>query len=136
MTLKDDALVLCGWSCPYCGYPTELADSKEIYGTSHGWMYICRRCQAGVGCHKGTTRSLGRVADKELRRLKHLAHEAFDPLWKSGLLPRRAAYEILSIAFDLPEEQTHIGMFDPDMCRKVISLSKVIMKLLQNGQTN
>lgn len=26
MSLKDDPLVLLGWSCPYCGAPTQLVD--------------------------------------------------------------------------------------------------------------
>lgn len=138
MTLKDDPIVLLGWSCPYCGAPTKLVDDTEIYGRSFGTKcYICKPCGAWVGCHKGTDKALGRLANKELRELKHQAHEAFDPLWKDGYLPRTAAYEVLSTAFDLPTEQTHIGMFDEEMCRKVISLSNIILKYIKSdGETN
>lgn len=138
MILKDDPLVLRGWSCPYCGAPTQLVDDSEIYGRAFGGKcYICRPCQAWVGCHKDSDKALGRLANKGLRELKHQAHEAFDPIWKEGHLPRTAAYRILSIAFELPAEQTHIGMFDEELCRKVIELSKVILKYLKNyGQTN
>lgn len=133
MTLKDDPLVLRGWSCPYCGAPTQLVDDTEIYGRSFGTRcYVCRPCGAWVGCHKGTDRALGRIADKNLRELKHNAHEAFDPIWKEGYLPRSAAYEVLSVAFGLSPEQTHIGMFNEDMCRIVIKLSKVIYKYLKD----
>lgn len=76
---------------------------------------------------------MGRLANKELRALKHQAHEAFDPIWKEGHLPRTAAYEVLSAAFGLPTEQTHIGMFDEDMCRKVIELSSTIYKFIVSG---
>ena len=138
MTLKDDPLVLCGWSCPYCGNPTKLFEDSQIYGRSYGSKcYVCEPCGAWVGCHKGTNKSLGRVANKKLRELKHQAHEAFDPIWKEGYMPRIGAYEILSIAFDLPTEQTHIGMFDEDMCHKVISLSHIIYKYFKsNGKSN
>lgn len=135
MNLNDDPLVLLGWSCPYCGNPTKLVDDSQIYGRSYGTKcYICEPCGAWVGCHKNSDKALGRVANKELRELKHRAHEAFDPLWKEGHLPRTAAYEVLSAAFNLPTEQTHIGMFNEDMCRKVIALSNIIFKLIrQNG---
>lgn len=132
MTLKDDPIVLRGWSCPYCGSPTKLVDDTEIYGRSYGTKcYVCKPCGAWVGCHKNSDKALGRVANKELRQLKHQAHEAFDPLWKDGYLPRTAAYEVLSVAFGLPIEQTHIGMFDEDLCRKVISLSNIILKYIR-----
>ena len=131
MTLKDDPLVLLGLSCPYCGAPSELVADTEIYGRSYGGRcYVCRPCDAWVGCHRGTAKALGRLAYRELRQLKHQAHEAFDPIWRDGYLPRTAAYEILSIAFGLPAWQTHIGMFDEDMCHAVIRLSNVILKHL------
>jgi len=74
MTLKDDPLVLLGWSCPYCGAPTKLVDDTEIYGRSYGTScYVCKPCGAWVGCHKGTDKALGRIANKELRELKRQA---------------------------------------------------------------
>lgn len=137
MTLKDDPLVLCGWSCPYCGNPTKLVEDSQIYGRSYGTLcYICEPCGAWVGCHKGTNKALGRVANKELRELKHQAHEAFDPLWKDGHIPRTAAYDILSVAFGLPTEQTHIGMFDEDMCCKVIQLSNILLYNILSQKRN
>lgn len=94
MHLKDDPLVLLGWSCPYCGNPTKLVEDTQIYGRSYGTKcYVCEPCGAWVGCHKGTDKALGRVANKELRQLKHQAHEAFDPLWKAichGKRPMRS----------------------------------------------
>lgn len=134
MYLTDDPIVLLGLSCPYCGSPTQLVDDAEIYGRSYGSKcYVCKPCDAWVGCHKGTDIALGRLANKELRTLKHQAHEAFDPLWQSGYLSRTAAYDILSIAFGLPTEQTHIGMFNEDMCRIVIQLSNVIYKYFKSN---
>lgn len=71
MNLKDDLLVLIGWSCPYCGAPTQFVDDSEIYGRSFGGKcYICRPCQAWVGCHKDSDKALGRIANKTLRLLK------------------------------------------------------------------
>ena len=126
-------MVLLGLSCPYCGAPTQLVDDAEIYGRSYGGKcYVCKPCGAWVGCHKGTEKALGRVANKELRELKRQAHEAFDPLWQEGHLPRKAAYEILSTAFMLPVEQTHIGMFDEEFCQKTVKLSAILLEAVQN----
>lgn len=138
MRLKNDALVLLGLSCPYCGAPTKLVDDSQIYGRSYGSKcYICEPCGAWVGCHRNTDKALGRIANRELRQWKHQAHEAFDPLWKKGYLPRAVAYEILSLALGLPKEQTHIGMFDDSLCRKVIRFSNIIIKYIrQNGKKN
>lgn len=133
MNLNDDPLVLLGWSCPYCGNPTKLVEDSQIYWRSYGTKcYICEPCGAWVGCHKNSDKALGRVANKELRELKHQAHDAFDPIWKNGHLRRTQAYEVLSIALGLPTEQTHIGMFNEDMCRKVIELSNIILKYLKS----
>lgn len=138
MPLKDDPLVLMGLSCPYCGRPTQLVDDTEIYGRSFGTKcFVCKPCDAWVGCHKGTERALGRVADKGLRALKQQAHEAFDPIWKNGHLTRQKAYKLLSAAFGIPTEQTHIGMFDADMCRQVINLSGIFMEYIKkDGKTD
>ena len=72
-------LIFTGKICPYCGKETELIDSAEVYhGVSYGWMYICRPCDAYVGCYKGTKKALGRLANAELRKYKHEAHGVFD----------------------------------------------------------
>ena len=122
--------------CNYCGRKAELVDSKEIYGTSYGIMYLCRRCNAYVGCHKGTDRPLGRLADDKLRYWKKAAHAVFDPLWRKGRFygQRSAAYEWLAEQMGLPVEQTHIGMFDVEQCKRAI---KIVQEkgAVRNGKT-
>lgn len=39
--------------CPYCGERAEFVDSAEVYhGQSYGLIYLCRPCDAYVGCHE------------------------------------------------------------------------------------
>lgn len=122
--MSNEQLILSGKICPYCGKKTELIDSSEIYhGTAYGWMYICRPCDAYVGCYNGTTRSLGRLANSELRALKKEAHDAFDKIWRNGMMCRTDAYSWLSEQIGTPLEVTHIGMFDVENCKKVIQIS-------------
>ena len=107
--------------CDYCGKPAELVSSKFIYGKDYGHKcYLCRCCNAYVGCHKGTNIPLGRLANAELRYWKKAAHAEFDPLWKYGPFKGKEAYAWLGARMNLPIEKTHIGMFDVEQCKKAI----------------
>jgi len=108
--------------CPYCGHEAKLIDSKQVYGKSYGNMYMCWDCDAYVGTHKGTTKPLGRLANKDLRHWKVQAHAAFDPLWKSKRMSRSDAYDLLSNKLGMKRSECHIGMFDVDTCKRVIAV--------------
>ncbi len=110
--------------CPYCGGHARLRSSAVVYRRTFGYVYLCEhypRCDAYVGCHPGTTRPLGRLADAALRRWKRRAHAAFDPLWRSGRMTRRDAYRVLQHLMGLDETRAHIGQFDIDQCRLLIA---------------
>jgi hypothetical protein len=81
-------------------------------------FYSCQPCGAWVGCHPGTVKPLGRLANAELRKAKMHVHAVFDPLWKSGAMSRSEAYRRLSDALGLPASETHVGMFDVETCRR------------------
>lgn len=116
--------------CPYCDAPAVLVDSAEVYHRSYGPIYLCRPCRAWVGCHKGTTKPLGRLANYELRVAKQAAHAAFDRLWKSKMSKegcgkkraRGAGYAWLAEQLGIPRAECHIGMFDVDQCERVVTL--------------
>ena len=125
-----------GKTCPYCEASTDYTDSKVVYGKSYGMIYLCVRCMADVGVHKGTDKALGRVADKELRDAKILAHKYFDGLCslKTQLgsklgKARRDGYKWLSKEMKLESSDTHIGMFDVDQCNEVVDLCKPYVKV-------
>lgn len=105
-----------------------------VYGLArdYGPMYICSNypaCDAYVGCHPGTNRPLGRLADLKLREAKQAAHDAFDPLWRRKMerdgcskgQARTAAYAWLSKVTGIVPEKCHIGMFDELECRAVLN---------------
>ncbi len=111
--------------CPYCGKPAPLVPDTEVYRRSYGKsIYLCRRCDAYVGCHDGTCVPLGRMANKELRTAKRQAHAVFDRIWKSGEMTRHEAYKWLSEALGLPIKNTHIGEFDVEDCHRVVLAAK------------
>lgn len=120
-------LILAGKICPYCGKPTEFVDSSVVYGQSYGMIYLCSPCGAYVGVHKGSDRSLGRVAQKTLRNMKHQAHEYFDKIWQLGYMKRAQAYQWLSNVLNIPPDYTHIGMFSEITCLRTINFSKQLL---------
>ena len=121
-----------GKICPYCRNESHYVDSKIVYGKSYGMIYLCNRCNAYVGVHKGTNQALGRLANNELRKYKIKAHDAFDKLWKSKQMTRTEAYKQLSEHLGIPPEFTHIGMFGVKTCKEVIFKSnQVYQDLLQ-----
>ena len=114
--------------CPYCGTRAQLVDGTDIYphrpDLAEKKFYQCAPCDAYVGCHPGTTNTLGRLANAELRKAKMAAHAAFDPLWKSGAKKRDSAYAWLSDALGMEKKDCHIGMMDVADCRQVVEACK------------
>jgi len=107
--------------CPYCNQPAEWVENKEVYGKNYGksyMMWLCRNCDAYVGCHQNTKKPLGTIANKELREWRKKAHLAFDPFWKKWGLKRQEAYQMLITKFG---KEVHIGESNIDECKKIIA---------------
>lgn len=133
-----------GRVCPYCGQPSILTDSAEIYGQSYGNIYLCRPCQAWVGVHKTTNQALGRLGTKELRALHKEAHRWFDQLYEmdiikelypayvQGMSGREKAYLWLAQQMGIKKEYCHIGYFDEQQSRQVIELCRPIVEKYTN----
>lgn len=112
--------------CDYCQKQSERVTGKEIYphrkDLFEKTFYRCVPCSAYVGCHPGTQRALGRLANSALRAAKQKAHAAFDPLWKTGGLRRGYAYMLLAKALGMSKKDCHIGMFSEEQCIRVIEI--------------
>ena len=104
---------------------------NEIYPLSerlwHKTFYVCWICDAYVGCHPGSDKPLGSLANAELRAARVKTHTLhFDPLWKNQRLfgygdARRKAYEWLAGKLGIRVEDCHIGQFDLETCNKVMA---------------
>ena len=115
--------------CRYCGGVIRLEPARKIYGAStdrlglaNEKIYLCQNCNARVGCHKGTNRPLGNVANEVLRLKRRETHLVFDGFWKGIGMSRTQAYKWLANRMDLPEKEAHIGGFEMDQCQQVIEL--------------
>jgi hypothetical protein len=112
--------------CDYCGKPAGLFTGKDVYPhrkeLAHKLFWVCWSCDAWVGCHDEGDghRPLGDLAREDLRDARRAAHDAFDPLWQSGVMKRADAYAWLSHATGIPEFRCRIGMMDVEQCRRVV----------------
>jgi hypothetical protein len=116
-------------ACPYCSAgATFLASSAQLYasGKNYGPMWACLPCKAWVGCHPHGRKPLGRLANAELRAAKQRAHADFDPIWRRGYVSRSEAYRYLAERMALRRQQTHIGMFDVEQCRLVVTIMQTL----------
>lgn len=108
-------------NCPYCGKPAEWCENKEIYGRRFGssyMCYLCRGCDAYVGCHENTKRPLGTMANAELRTWRRKAHAVIDPYWKGKAKHERGRiYGMLRRHFG---KEIHVGESDVEQCKKII----------------
>lgn len=123
--------------CPYCDKPAILVTGKEIYPHREDLydkkFWSCEPCDAYVGCHKNSRKHapLGRLASKNLRQLKSIAHSHFDPIWRGREMSRSNAYQYLADRLGIDKRDCHIGMFDENTCRKVIQIMKQDLEIRQ-----
>lgn len=112
--------------CAYCQQPAQLVSGETIYPHRRDLyarrFWHCAPCGAWVGCHPGTTKPLGRLADAELRQAKQVAHAAFDPLWRNTSIKRSHAYGWLATQLGIDRKRCHIGYFDVETCRRVVEI--------------
>jgi len=113
--------------CPYCFKSVEFITSKEFYGVDYKTnLYVCRPCDARVGTHGNSDKALGTLANKQLRALRMACHYSFDKTWKTRRRRKNAArtraYRWLQAEMNLTEQEAHIGRFDVEQCKKLLSI--------------
>lgn len=113
--------------CHYCQGDAKFVGGQDIYPHRPDlWgkkFYLCKPCDAYVGCHPNSVNPLGILANAKLRAMKSSAHAAFDPMWRNGDMTRSAAYSWLASTLEIEKDQCHIGMFNEFTCMRVIIAS-------------
>lgn len=127
-------------NCQYCNNPAKLTSGKEIYPNRKDLFklnfWICRECEAYVGCHKNGPgiSPLGTLAKAPLRKLRTEAHAHFDPIWKTTDIPRNFAYHKLAEFMGISPDKCHISMFNEKQCKKVLKFTHQTMLALHFNQ--
>jgi hypothetical protein len=121
--------------CGYCQTDAvlrRLGQTGYPYAVDYGPVWVCLFCEAYCGCHEGTEKPLGTLANRELRDARMRAHAAFDPLWKAKMAreqisksrARKACYFWLATQLGLDVRKTHIAHFDVATCEQVVEACK------------
>ena len=127
--------VLSGKLCPYCNCETQKVTDKEIYGIQSNYNKSFIQCIQNSDHYVGTFsngKSLGRLANSELRKLKRDGHAVFDKLWQgeeATFNSRDQAYQWLSKKMKLSKDLTHFAMFSDEQCIQSINIVNRMMKL-------
>ncbi len=124
-------------TCPRCSAVAKFYPTSVLFypnGADYGPVWACQPCDTWVGCHKGTNRPLGILANSMHRRAKMLAHKHFDALWRAKMKQpgwtqqraRAAAYKWLAEHLQIPRSECHIGMMTEAQCHQVVALCRPI----------
>ena len=116
--------------CNHCKNPAEWVENWEVYGMNYGKSYmiwLCRLCDAYVGCHNNTREPRGKyLAKADLRKARMAAHAVIDPLWKSGKYKRNTVYLRLKEAFG---KEVHVGNTSSvEECEEIIKTAKLVFQ--------
>lgn len=85
-----------------------LTDGEEAYPHREDLhtlpFWKCDACGNHVGCHhkNGEIAPLGCIPTKELKKIRMEIHRKLDPLWQSGMMPRKEIYSRLSKVIGRP----------------------------------
>lgn len=122
--------------CPYCGAEAKLRPASEVYGekTINGdsYLFVCSeypKCDSYVNAHRESHKPMGTLANSNLRNKRIIAHHALSKLWENGTMTKSEAYWWLRIKLRLDEKHAHIGLFDENMCDRVIKLCNEVYKI-------
>jgi len=106
--------------CPACGCGAKLIDSKEIYGASHGLIWVCQNfpaCDYRVSCKKGTATPAGELANEQLRELRKEIMNKIDHIQGFGY-SQAEIWEDLRYKFN--ENLFKISELSEEECKEVL----------------
>lgn len=96
------------------------------------YFWICRPCDAFVGCHKNGDgqKALGIAANAELRKLRCRIHAIIDHVWRGGRSTRSKVYCDLTMMchhLNILEGQFHTSWL-------TVTQAKQVIKALNEGR--
>jgi len=116
--------------CDVCDSSAVELSTRQGFVGGWQWIWLCFDCGASVGCHPDTTTPLGLMAAPRTRYLRNLAHESFDPIWRTGLMSRERAKRWAAGQLGIIGE-FHISWLDDRQLETLIALAQKYMMAKQ-----
>lgn len=125
------ALLIVSKDTPKC--PHHKSIMQKVAG-QYGPYYRCEWKQCDITASVSPHNGLFYITDQETRDARHVAHAAFDKLWRSELMTRQQAYEWLARALGIDRKECHIRYFTVRQCELVTVLSEIrFLRLQEKG---
>jgi len=99
--------------CPSCGQPASQRMSPN------GLKSRCEPCGLWSAGNRPLRDEAGHRAVWDRKNARHGAHQAFDPLWREGLLDRDDAYQQLALELGIDAGKAHMGSMGVETARRV-----------------
>ena len=96
----------------------------QIRRFESGYCYICTKCGAYVGTHKGRVKdALGILSDEKTRKMRILCHQEFDKHYMRRA-SKSAVYYRLAQEMKIPFDDCHFGYMDYCQLEKALNIMK------------
>lgn len=92
----------------------------RLMGSMWGVNWHCTGpdCRTAHGAHPDG-KPMGLPASAGTRKARARAHDAFDRLWRHGLMSRTQAYSWMAKALGVSKQEAHIGSLDAESCGRL-----------------
>lgn len=124
--------------CPDCQAPARIVKGGFIYPHRPDLFgkpyWQCPTCDARVGCHPGTKKPLGTLANPALRKARRAAYAAFDTLWRAQGKEEPHAYRWLAKKLRISHDVCHFARFNAGTCAQVVALCTSLTAALAREQ--
>lgn len=90
--------------CPHCHCKGVFSQGPQHGLKTPSWVCVnFPRCDAYVGCHKGTNAPLGLMANASLRKARQSIHARIDAHWRRHLskITRKQVYKVIELTMGL-----------------------------------
>lgn len=116
--------------CDKCFSPQiQLKNEAEIYDKQRRdwpWVWHCNSCGAMVGCHVGTDKPLGYMANRAVRQKRSELHLLLDPLWKCQIFDRSLLYDGLAELLKIKPSICHISTLALHQLNTAIAATQIL----------
>lgn len=83
-------------------------------------FWLCKPCNAYVGCHQNTKRPLGTITNAETSEWRKKVHAKIDPLWQEGHYSRGELYAKISKEIG---KKYHTGEASIETCKQILEMT-------------
>lgn len=121
------------YRCPTCRGSASIRPRSWIGHDSGGNVLACDNypdCDTYVGVHRYTLRPMGRMATREVRWKRSVAHTWIDQMWQDYGYSRQQAYEWVAETLGLTDREAHVAKLSEGQLDTLIEAARAVVRKL------